>query len=408
MTGSRRPAATGQDGFVMVAAIIVLGLMATIGVAVLTFANVQQSQTGLERVSESSFQLTEGALQSQVFELGRAWPGSPGSAVPPGCNPTSGTAVRCPDGVGLNAAYTGADYQNKTCPVGTPTVPWTTVVRDNGGTTGQYYSRTAVDAQPSYDANQDGKLWVRSQGVANCRVQTHVAIVAQTLVQQSFPMNAITSNWFKTTNKGRKVIVSTKDVVPPLQSAKVSLRCQSAPSPCADYQKDKGHVTPDTTTVEAGTSPVMSDDQIASFRAQAKALGTYFPGCPGNALAGKPPSIAFVENAGANCSLGAGFTEAKPGFLVVYAGAVTIGGNDNFYGLLYMANRSTPPITGAVVSLQGNSSIQGGIAIDGPGGVSAGSSKVNIVFDSRAFDQVKTSRGAGIVQNSWRVLPAGQ
>lgn len=407
MSGPIRPGAKAEDGFVLVTAIVLLALMTTIGIAVLSFADTQQSQVGLERVQESAFQLTEGALQSQVFELGRAWPGSSGAATPvAGCDPSSGTAVRCPDGAGLAQAYTGTDYQNKACPAGTPAVPWTTVVRDNGGSTGQYYARAAVDAQPSYDANADGKLWVRSQGVANCRVQTHVALVAQTLVQQTFPTNAVTANWFETTNNGRKVIVSTADLLPPRQSSKVSLRCVSAPTPCADYEADKNQISPDTTTVETGTSPIASIEQVDSYRTQAKAAGTYFTGCPAGTLAGQPGKVAFIENAGANCSLKGGFSATGPGFLVVNRGKVTLGGNDVFYGLLYMVNAGA--ITGSVVDLQGNASIKGAVAIDGPGGVSAGSSGTNIEFDSRAFDLVKVSRGAGVVQNSFRILPAGK
>ena len=42
--------------------------------------------------------------------------------------------------------------------------------------------------------------------------------------------------------------------------------------------------------------------------------------------------------------------------------------------------------------------------VDGNGGVLAGSSGTNIVFDPRAFDGARSFGTAGIVQNTWREI----
>jgi hypothetical protein len=92
--------------------------------------------------------------------------------------------------------------------------------------------------------------------------------------------------------------------------------------------------------------------------------------------------------------------------LVIARGTVQFGGNSVFYGIVYAANLSD--ISGTVVSTSGTALIQGAVAVDGPGGVVAGASKANIVFDDRAFPLIKGYSGAGFVQNSWRTLPRGQ
>lgn len=399
-----------EDGFVMATAIILLMVMASVGLAVVAFSDTQQHQAGVERVRESSFQLTEGAMQAQVFELGRAWPGADATKVGVvTCTPTSGWVNKCPDGPGLQSSYQGPDYGSPTCPTGTPSVPWTTSVHDNAGGAEQYYNRAIVEAQVTWDSNRDGKLWVRSQGVANCRVQTQVALVAQTLVPQPFPRNVVTANWFQTTNNGSKVIVNTRDTAQP-QAAALSVRCSGTalPTPCAKYQATKGQVSPDTTKQESGTSPAMSNSQIESFRAQAQAAGTWSSGCPLASMVNRTPgTIYFAENTTAgNCPISGGFTDADPGFLVLARGTLSIGANSRFYGLIYAPNLTN--LTGAVVSITGTAEVKGAITVDGPGGVSAGASKANLNYDSRVFRQVKGVNGAGIVQNSWRSLPNGQ
>jgi hypothetical protein len=61
--------------------------------------------------------------------------------------------------------------------------------------------------------------------------------------------------------------------------------------------------------------------------------------------------------------------------------------------------------SGTVVSTGGNASIQGIVAVDGDGGVVAGSSKTNLIYDSRAASLVRGDSGATLDKSSFRVLP---
>lgn len=396
----------------LVAAILLLGIMMTIALAVVAFADNQQNDSRVERVGEASFQLTEGAIQAQIFQMGRKWPGSAARAYPSSCTPSSPATDPCPDPSGLSNGYNGVDYPTgRACPAGTPTVPWTTEVRDNGaadrtGSDVSYYNRTLALTRPTYDANKDGKVWVRAQAVSTCRVQTVVTLVKQNLTPLPFPRNVVTANWFQANNQGNKVIVDTRGPYA-AEPADLSLRCVSPTiSPCADYQANKGQVSPNRLVIDPGTTPTFNAEQLDSFRLQAQAAGLYFPAgqCPD--LTGVPGGLAFAESTPANCSPPGGFSDATPGVLVVANGTVSFGGNTTFYGIIYAANLTN--IAGPVVTITGTALIQGAVAVDGPGGVIAGASKQNIVFDDRAFPLVKGYAGAGFVQNSWRSLPKGQ
>jgi hypothetical protein len=56
------------------------------------------------------------------------------------------------------------------------------------------------------------------------------------------------------------------------------------------------------------------------------------------------------------------------------------------------------------VQLSGNTQVYGSIQVAGRGGVYAGSSKANLIFDPRSIENIKTYGTAGIVQNSLREL----
>jgi hypothetical protein len=55
----------------------------------------------------------------------------------------------------------------------------------------------------------------------------------------------------------------------------------------------------------------------------------------------------------------------------------------------------------------GNTLINGGVIIDGPGRMDAGESGMNIHFDDHGYDAVQSLAAAGIVQNSWREITPG-
>ena len=60
------------------------------------------------------------------------------------------------------------------------------------------------------------------------------------------------------------------------------------------------------------------------------------------------------------------------------------------------------------MNINGTAVIYGGVTIDGLGGITAGASKANLVFDPRASTLLKGSAGATVNKNTFRVVPSGQ
>ena len=77
-------------------------------------------------------------------------------------------------------------------------------------------------------------------------------------------------------------------------------------------------------------------------------------------------------------------TAAFPGVLVFARGTLSIAGNVEYQGLIYMANLQNS--TGLVLTLGGNSLVSGSVAVDGNGGVAVGESKENLSYDPNAAD----------------------
>jgi hypothetical protein len=90
----------------------------------------------------------------------------------------------------------------------------------------------------------------------------------------------------------------------------------------------------------------------------------------------------------------------KPGYVVIAQGTPTLNGNAEFYGVIYHANEAES--SEMLINMKGNISIFGSIVIDGAGGLSAGSSKVNLVYNPNAFAGLQAFGTAGLVQNTFR------
>jgi Tfp pilus assembly protein PilX len=407
--------ARDEQGVALVAAIVLLTVIMGLGLGLLLFTDNQQKASAREQASESAFNLAEAALNAQVGQLSRRWPSTEkiGEEFPT-CNPTTSTSTNgCPSTAGMNAGYPAAG--STTCPAGTATEAWgspltnrwTTYVREDVGKSPNFNSTTEHEA-PVWDEHKTGKLWVRSVGVVQCHIVTLVTLVSRQEVTVSFPENAATANWFETSNKGEKTIVNTKGPKA-AQSGKVSMRCTTPhPEPCKNWDESKEQVSPNTTEGPGSPSPTLSATQLEALKQQAETAGTYYPAgkCPESpeAADGLP---AYVEGP---CELsykkGTGNSEASPGFLVLVNGTLTLGGNSQFFGVVYAVNKQES--SGVVVELHGCNRLIGAIDVDGNGGINFGSCKENLVYDPTAIKNLKGSAGAAPTRNSFRVLPAGQ
>lgn len=402
----------GERGSALVIAMFAIAMMLMIGLATYSLVDTQTGQANGEHVREASFRFANAALNEQMFQLGSAWPSSAATAYPTWCTSAGAAGAPCPNAAALSSSFTGPEYAPGTC-AGGVTNGWRTAVRDNGGGATSYYDPAVVPGQPSYDANGDGSVWVRSEGTSRCHTRIVVALVRLSKVPLPFPRNVLTANWISLTNRGRKVIVDTLGTYAQPPSARppgnaqpggVAARCVSAPTPCVNYDPTKGQISPDTTQINSGGSATtLTSDQIAGLRFQAQTAvpSTYYPAgsCPPS-LTGQ---LVFVEDLTGCPGYNGGNSGNSPGTLVFMRGTLSLGGNSVFYGVVYAGNQQNS--SGAVVSISGTAAIQGAVVVDGPGGVSAGSSRTNIVFDPRAFSSLQTLANATMVPNTWRQLP---
>jgi Tfp pilus assembly protein PilX len=372
-----------ERGGALVTAIMVTGIMLTLGLATLSWADNGFSTSREERVRESSFNLADTVLDSQIYQLGRNWPTS--SEPAPSCSQTS-QATGCPSQTTIAQSYTSPDYGAG--------FTWSTVVQDNGGAVQSFYTTAGAAGQPSYDANGDGKLWVRAETTVAGKTRRLLGEVQAREVPLAFPRNAVTAGDFETTNQGNKVIVDT--IGTSGQSGDIAVRCADADPTCATYRS--GQVSPETTDRGYLGGDAMSPEDLEKLKSRAKADGTYYTSCPAN------PSGKIVFVASGNCSYNTGSanTAANPGMFVIENGTLALGGNFEFYGLVYAINAQGS--TGNVVTLQGTSLLHGAVAVDGAGGVSAGSSKLNLIFDFNVFSQVKGYGTGELTPGTWREL----
>jgi hypothetical protein len=300
-------------------------------------------------------------------------------------------------------------------------------VRDDLGASGNYYSKAVTDATAcaalvpcTWDSNKNGAMWVRAEATVAGRTRTVVGLVRQNLVRLALPRNVVTAGKFLSTNNGNKILVDEKGCgskhpvsgsCNTTQPAPVVVRCSTATpgtsgDACLGYRP--GQVSPANYQTGYSTPSVLTATNLNQMRAMAQQLGTYYTTCP--SMAALTGAMVFVE--GVSCSYGGGIANSSttPGALVIYKGTLSLSGNAEFYGAIYAANGLTPPAdAGTIVSISGTAYVQGAVYAEGNGGVSIGSSGLNIAFDERAIaNVVATSGTASLSQNSFRELPPGQ
>ncbi|UTI66055.1 hypothetical protein NBH00_07580 [Paraconexibacter antarcticus] len=406
MSPRRRPRSGDDGGWVLVTSIMMLAMMLVISASVLSITNVQMGQARVQRVRETAFNLAEAGLNGQIFSLARDWPGAGAAANPyPVCS-GSVSSSRCPTTSQITSLIPSADATGAT---------WQTVVRDNGTPgTASFYSDALVLAQPAYDANKDGQLWVRATATAQGKSRTVVALVRADQQDEDIPHAALITGRLSISNMGNKTII---DASAGAGVATATVRCVPAPNETtaclghpvgqppigntvADLASYLGkQLTPNVTTTGYAGGPAMTPEARARLKATAIADGTYFTGCPPT-LTGH---VVYIEAGNCSYTGNSVFNSATdPGMVLMATGTLYLGGTTVFNGVLYHANLAND--TGPVLQLQGNTNVIGGVLVDGDGQTIAGSSKVNIQLSQSAFRAVKSYGSAGIIQNTWREI----
>lgn len=398
-----------EQGYLVVTAMVMIGIMMGAGLAAYAFVDTQQKESGVERQRESSFNLGEAALSAQSFVLSRDWPGSVGKAYPSSCTWSTGGPLTpqpgCPNAAELARAFTEPDYAAVT--------KWTVRVRDdyclnsssqqvacNSARGVQFYDQATVDARPSWDENKNDSVWVRADADVRGRKRSLVALMGVERVGESFPRKTIIAGRLTIPQSGNQEYVIT-------QGRDVALRCSASDANCADYSKPN-NVSPES-AIKYGQydgQTAVSAESVERLRARAIADGTYYTSCPSSPAG----AVVFVESTTTvNCVYDApgavSYNSATaPGVFVVTRGTFAIGANDTFYGIIYALNRQNS--SGAVISTTGGGTIVGAAFVDGAGAVEIGNNAGNLRFDDRAFADITSYGTAGVVQNTWREIPA--
>jgi type II secretory pathway pseudopilin PulG len=414
----RQRALHGEEGSVLVIAVVLMSIMLAVGLSSFAFVDTGQDRAREQRERETSLNLTEAVLYSQGFALAQSWPGNAagGVAMPTVCTSAAVLSL-CPDpntlAAGNSSSPASANFTNVDA---SSSVTWTTRIRDNGGTIADAFVLSQADTAQSgtnvktgatytcpgpcrWDANGDLKLWVQARAVVRGRPRNVVALLKREQFSEAFARNGVTAGSFETTNAGNKTIIEAT-------GSQVVVRCTSTGAVCTDYNASKSQVLPATIVRDPATPPAMSAAQLARFKvaAQTASPSTYYTSCPAS-LTG---TVVFIDvPTGTHCTdtNGAVYNSpTEPGIVIMPRGTLSMQGT--LHGLVYMANEQGS--SAAVLTLEANSEVFGGVAIDGPGRLVVGQAsgpRPTITFVPNAFDSLATFGTTGLVQNTWRELP---
>jgi hypothetical protein len=394
----------GERGSAIVLAIALMTMMIAVGLAAFSFVDTQQEMSMKERQRESSFNLAEAVLNSQSFTLSRRWAGAASlyATTVPTCTNTSAPALQCPDLAQLSAAYNAQDYAAGTT--------WKTSIYDDPGGS-PFYDAAVVEAPttPHWDSNGNLRVWVKAETEVRKRKRVLVALVQVTENVEFLPKRVILAGQFELTPNGNGIYIKTNPDA--TSEHPVTLRCTLASPSCAEFTPDKKNPQLDPPGAIEGQSFVgqdaIEDDVKERLKERAIADGRFYDGvCPSEEqLSGK---VVWVQG----CALGT-YTKNNVwngpnngGILIWADGVLELGGNSDFWGIVYHLNNEDSS-EDELLRLRGGLTIHGGAFVDGPGGIDVGSNRVNITYDEKAFVSISSYGSASIVQNSWRDITGG-
>ena len=410
-----------QEGWGLITAIWAMMIMITLGLALFAFADGQTKSSASERDNESSFQYADALLNTHAYVLTSSWPYASTQALPDctfnGSTMTAvgGTATvfSCPQPSEMNDTFTSSDYSGK--------LTWTSRPRDNGGTAkcavnGQFkcsyfYDDASVLAQPSWDANGDGQMWIRSQAVLRGIRRTVVQRIQLDRQPVDFPPAVITA--------GHLTMKDSPHIKVVTQFSPINLRC-AGPDVAGCFIRKKNwerkQIAPYKITFNYPGQTALPASSLSALRTRAKNEGWWYSTCPTN----PPGQQVFVESG--NCT-GASLPYTSPtqkGTYIQANGTLTISGRlpnsaaaskgrkGNYWGLIYMANGnpSGTHLTGDVLKIdKGKRLIRGVVAVDYGGGFSLGGSKDTLLqYDPFTIQGLYLYQGTAMVRPSYRVI----
>jgi hypothetical protein len=400
-----------EGGSAVITAVVLLTIMVSTSLALLAYVDTETTQSQVSRTRETAFNFAEAAMHAQIFSLAKAWPANAGIAYSQ-CVAATGTD-KCPSDAQLRGLFPSADTDG--------TTQWSTQVIDNQPPYASFYS-DAILSGTTYGWDRggtdgattpDGQVWVRVQASARGKTRTLVALVRAEEQQEDIVNTALLAGRLDITNSGKK------DIIDNTGGGKLEVRCTITDGTCLGHEIGQGNtkteaelqdlldyqITPNQ-TLTGSTTVGMSVDSALRLRATAQAAGTYYDssrGCPPT-LSG---NVVWIDNLTCTYTGTSNYNSpSNPGMVILNGGRLTLGGSSTYYGILYYTNLNGINLipSSTVIELQGTTTVEGGVVVEGAGMVTAGSSGPNIKFGANAFGKIKSIGSAGIVQNTWREL----
>src|SRR3954468_18308403 len=270
----RRRLTEDEGGWALLTALMLMVVMLVGGLSLLSAVDTETSSSTVERQRETAFNLAEGAMNAQMFALSRDWAGKGMAAnaaantaanpYPAWCTPAS-TTSRGPPRPALTAAFASADAAGAT---------WNTTVRDDGASPlDTFYSEAAIANQPGYDANKNGKLWVRAQATAQGKTRTIVALIQAQVQEEDILHAAVAAGRLNLTNDGNKPLIDG--------GGPVMVRCElianDPKGPCLGQEFGSARFTPQADLMSfmqtqiPGTTPVSNPSMGSAMTPEAAA-----------------------------------------------------------------------------------------------------------------------------------------
>jgi Tfp pilus assembly protein PilX len=389
-----RPRLAAERGSALVVALMVTMLMMALGLAAYGYVDSESRQASQERIRESSFNQDDGLISTQTYILSRAWPAASVAAYPT-CS-WNGTAVtasgastdatKCPNASAMSNTFTAKDYAAGSS--------WTTMVRDNGGASGVFWDNAVTPSQPAYDANGDNQLWVYAKSTVRGRARIVVERVQAEPARVIFPKNVLVAGQFHVTTGGPKPFLQ-------LNGSTLGLRCNNVnQNECYVTTKPNQVQGPGKTSFRWQGTHQITPVELDYLRQAAIANGTYYTSCPGS-MTGK---MVFVESG--NCSYTGNTTynsSASPGMYVIANGTLTLRGNINYYGAIYMYNAQNATCSPGPFDAGSATYVQGAVFIDGDGCFEVGAN-TRVVYDQNAIQNITYYGNMALVRSSYREL----
>lgn len=407
MTGATaRTRLRGEEGWILVAALLVLGVMLAIGLALLSVVDTQTRASATQRQGDSAFNYAEGALNGTAFLLSRNWPEEQ-SMTPTGSNVACGSQTLSGTIGAADASTFAGRIQNQlTDSFGSSgsndypaaTTSWRVDICDDTGQTTSWNESLLTASTPAWDANGEQTLtgtdsstgasyqyrvrrvWVRAQATVAARTRTVVGLV-QVHVKPVLPSRyaALVGGFSSDLMTGANSLLTGPALSPVTTSllgqqklyegdssvpggGRLGIRC-GLNSGCVTggafaslSSTSLGSLLLANEFVQYGSTTAVSSATLDAFRRQSQIRGIYRDSVASGAscIPASPAStgkIVFVEQVGtgdAYCTIS---SSASAKMLVVANGRVQINGGASsgatvtFTGVIYagFGQRNTTP-----------------------------------------------------------------